>query len=244
MSQLWAILEVGDLMKCLNCGARNMDRIDDSHFLCPYCLTQFHRDDFSFAESNPSSTPKKAPLDYAQFEPAIVNLFSSEGNGTGFIIHSKGWVLTNQHVIQDEIIVQGTVGDSVKKYELEVLATGTDHGIDIALLEILNPDTPFTAIQPATENPKIGEVAVTIGNPKNLGISLSKGTVSRQTKDVLQLDITVNAGNSGGPVLNESGECIGVISYKQAGVEGYGFAVPFTRIKRFLADYQQLKEQS
>lgn len=228
-------------MKCPSCGSPQLIEETSTHLRCAYCQISVAKKELEKQAPRPSGNPQAAH-DYAQYESSVVNLLTDRGNGTGFIIHERGWVLTNHHVIEDDIIIQGTVGNQSNTYELEVLATGESLGIDIALLEILNPGGAFKAIHPAKKPPRIGDLAVTIGNPKNLGISLSKGSVSRQTDEVLQLDLTVNAGNSGGPVLNESGQCIGVISYKQSDIDGYGFAVPLVKIKTFLAHYQRSKE--
>lgn len=228
-------------MKCPTCGASQLIDETSTHLRCSYCQTSVDKKALEKASSHPSPHAPDSH-DYSHYESSVVNLLTDRGNGTGFIIHERGWVLTNHHVIQDDLIVHGIVGNQTNTYELEVLATGQSLGIDIALLEILNPDRSFIAIHPANKAPRLGDLAVTIGNPKNLGISLSKGSVSRQTDDVLQLDLTVNAGNSGGPVLNELGRCIGVISYKQSDIDGYCFAVPLTQIKSFLAHYQRSKE--
>ena len=225
-------------MKCPNCGASHLEVFNDSQYRCNYCQTEYAKIELDPPSSPSTPKPVDPDIDFSHYANAIVNILTERGNGTGFVIHERGWVLTNHHVIQDDIIVHGTVGDEPEAYELEVLATGKAMGVDLALLEILHPTAPFRAISPAQTPPKIGDMAATIGHPKNLGISLSKGYVSRQTDTILQLDLTVNAGNSGGPVLNHHGECIGIISYKQSDVDGYGFAVPLKKIKMFLAEYR------
>ena len=229
-------------MKCTNCGNPNLIVVDESSYQCPYCQSYVDRSTQKESDQ-PTLSPKTVSIDYSTFEQSIVNLRTDQGNGTGFIIHSKGWVLTNHHIVQDDIVLLGTVGQSNREYEFEVLATGQAKGVDIALLEILDVDhQAFPVISPAKTMPKIGDMAVTLGNPRNLGISLSKGSVSRISESTLQLDITVNPGNSGGPVLNDQGECIGIISYKQEGVEGYGFAIPLQQIKRFLNQFKAKEE--
>lgn len=239
---MWTNLEGGEEMKCLNCGAAKLERFDAQQMICPYCQT-IQAPIATHTRKEEASKRKHSPtIDFSGFEGSIVNLTTDQGSGTGFIIHSKGWVLTNQHVVNDEIIVHGTVGQSTLAYELEVIGSGHNDQLDLALLEILEADRTFPVIKPAQELPKIGDTAITLGNPRDLGISLSKGSVSRVSETVLQLDLTVNSGNSGGPVLNEHGECIGVISYKQDDVEGYGFAVPLSKMRTFLKSFNPREE--
>lgn len=221
-------------MNCKYCGSSKLNHINANLYQCFYC-----GENQEFLKVVDKAQSIKSPsFPYERVEKGIIHLVSSTGSGTGFLIHHKGYVLTNQHVIEDLDIIFGYMLNHPLKLELEVIGDGAMMGLDLALLKII--DRPENLIPiPFTRTPvRISDTAYTIGNPKNLGTSLSKGTVSRIDEKILQCDLTVNAGNSGGPVLNEQGECIGVISYKQEDVEGYAFAVPLEKIKSFLLHFK------
>ena len=174
--------------------------------------------------------------------------------GSGFIFSSKGYILTNQHVIDnaEEIVVTRVGG---KQYKAELI--GEDVETDIAVLKIDGKDFPFAPLGDS-DDVLIGEWAIALGNPFGLFETTSKPTVTvgvisatdqdfgmqddRLFEDMLQTDAAINGGNSGGPLVNCIGEVIGINTWIISGSEtrsasiGLGFAVPINRVKKILND--------
>ncbi len=169
--------------------------------------------------------------------------------GTGFLISEDGFVLTNHHVISgsNKIIVK--IED--KEYQAEIV--GDDCYSDVALLKIKNKnDEVFSFVKLNPEvNIKIGESVIIIGNPYNLGLSVSSGIISALDRSIkntgyiglIQTDANINKGNSGGPIFNKNGDIIGinsiVFSPKENRNTGIGFAIP---IKNIVDVIDKLKE--
>jgi len=165
------------------------------------------------------------------------------GGGSGFVVDEAGHIVTNQHVVEgaDEISVK--FADGVRR-EAEVV--GQDPSTDVALIKV---EAPREALEPMTlgdsDSVGVGEPVIAIGNPLNVGISVTTGIVSgvgRPIKapndytinDALQTDAAINPGNSGGPLLDSRGTVIGVnaqIASESGGFEGVGFAVPINTVK-------------
>ena len=160
--------------------------------------------------------------------------------GTGFIISSDGYILTNNHVVEDayaqglEVTVMLHDGT---EYKAEIVGV-EDENTDIAVLKIdavgLNAATLGNS-----DDMKVGESVYLVGNPLGeLTYTMTAGIVSALDRDIavdqnstvnmFQLDAAVNSGNSGGPVYNSRGQIVGVVTakYKSSGVEGLGFAIP------------------
>mgnify|MGYP006274018523 FL=1 len=154
--------------------------------------------------------------------------------GSGFVIDPSGFVVTNNHVIEnaDEIIVNFVDGSS-----LEAELVGTDPKTDLAVLK-LEPEAPLPFVDFGdSEAMRVGDWVVAIGNPFGLGGSVSAGIISARNRDInagpyddfIQTDAAINRGNSGGPLFNLDGEVIGVntaIISPTGGSIGIGFAVP------------------
>ncbi|MEO1328907.1 MAG: DegQ family serine endoprotease [Pseudomonadota bacterium] len=154
--------------------------------------------------------------------------------GSGFVIDAEGYVVTNNHVIEnaDEIEVNFPNGDS---FPAELI--GTDPKTDIALLRIASDETfPFVPFGDS-DAIRVGDWVLAIGNPFGLGGSVSAGIISARDRDInagpyddfLQTDAAINRGNSGGPLFNMAGEVIGVntaIISPTGGSIGIGFSVP------------------
>jgi serine protease Do len=153
--------------------------------------------------------------------------------GSGFIISADGYVVTNNHVVQNAKTVTVTTDDG-KTLDAKVI--GTDTKTDLALLKITEPgDYPFVKL--AKETPRIGDWVVAIGNPYGLGGTVTAGIISAEGRDIgsgpydsfLQIDAPINKGNSGGPTFNLKGEVVGVntaIFSPSGGSVGIGFAIP------------------
>ena len=154
--------------------------------------------------------------------------------GSGFIINTKGVVVTNNHVISgaDDILVR--VGD--KEYKAKVL--GADPYMDIAVLKIETKDQFQPVSFGDSDKARVGDWAVAIGNPFGLGGTVTAGIISARNRDInltryddfIQTDASINQGNSGGPLFNLKGEVIGIntaiIAPGQSGSIGIGFAIP------------------
>jgi len=154
--------------------------------------------------------------------------------GSGFIIDTKGTVVTNNHVISgaDDILVR--VGD--KEFKAKVV--GADPYMDIAVLKMETKDK-FTPVSFGdSDKARVGDWAVAIGNPFGLGGTVTAGIISARNRDInltryddfIQTDASINQGNSGGPLFNLKGEVIGIntaiIAPGQSGSIGIGFAIP------------------
>ncbi|UMZ75149.1 S1C family serine protease [Natranaerofaba carboxydovora] len=172
-----------------------------------------------------------------------------EGAGSGIIVDSDGYVVTNYHVIQhaNEIYINIEEGDDERA---EVI--GTDQESDLALLKIEKSGLPAVEFGDSDELVR-GELAVAIGNPLGLDFqrSVTSGVISAPDRTMLiendyvelvQTDAAINPGNSGGPLVNAKGEVIGINSVKiQAhGVEGMGFAIPSNLVQDVV---EELRDQ-
>ena len=153
--------------------------------------------------------------------------------GSGFFVSQDGYVVTNNHVVQNAVEVQ-LVTDSGKTLEAKVI--GTDPRTDLALLKVTEGGSyPF--VQLAKGKSRIGDWVLAVGNPFGLGGTVTAGIVSAQGRDIgsgpyddfLQIDAAVNRGNSGGPTFNLNGEVVGVntaIFSPSGGNVGIAFAIP------------------
>jgi S1-C subfamily serine protease len=163
--------------------------------------------------------------------------------GSGFVVDEAGHIVTNQHVVEGAEEISVRFADDVRR-EAEVV--GQDPSTDVALIQV---DAPKEALTPLTlgdsNSVGVGEPVIAIGNPLNVGISVTTGIVSglgRPIKapnnytinDAVQTDAAINPGNSGGPLLDSRGTVIGVnaqIASESGGSEGVGFAVPINTVK-------------
>ncbi|MBW2061871.1 MAG: DegQ family serine endoprotease [Deltaproteobacteria bacterium] len=165
--------------------------------------------------------------------------------GSGFIIDPKGFIITNNHVVQnaEEIVVRLS---NEKEFKAKVI--GRDLKTDIALIKInTREDLPFVKLGDSSRI-KIGDWVVAIGNPFGLDHTVTAGIISAKGRvigagpydDFLQTDASINPGNSGGPLLNLDGEVIGINTAISAAGQGIGFAIPANLAKDIVA---QLKEK-
>jgi serine protease Do len=165
--------------------------------------------------------------------------FRQQSLGTGFIIEKDGYILTNNHVVEqtDEIKVKLEDG---KEYPAKII--GRDPKTDLALIKI-EPEKPLAAL-PLGDSDKleVGDWVVAIGNPFGLGHTVTAGIVSAKYRKIgassydnfIQTDASINPGNSGGPLLNMAGEVIGIntaIFSQSGGSIGIGFAIPVNMAK-------------
>jgi len=168
--------------------------------------------------------------------------FKQRGLGTGFVIDSEGYILTNNHVVEqaDELVVRL---EDDKEYDAKII--GRDSKTDLALIKI-EPKTPLVPL-PMGDSDKlqVGDWVVAIGNPFGLGNTVTAGIVSAKYRQIgagpydnfIQTDASINPGNSGGPLLSTSGEVVGINSaiFSQSGGSiGIGFAIPINMAKSLL----------
>lgn len=160
--------------------------------------------------------------------------YVTEGAGSGVIIKSNGYIMTNNHVIDGASKITVTTSDE-KEYEATLV--GTDSDTDVAVLKIKAKNlTPVTMGK--SDQLNVGDLAVAIGNPLGeLGGTVTAGIISAldrsisidgKTMSLLQTDSSINPGNSGGGLFNQYGQMVGLVVAKSSGsdVEGLGFAIP------------------
>lgn len=169
-----------------------------------------------------------------------------KGFGSGVIISKDGYIVTNNHVIDgaDEISVK--LQDS---RELKGRVIGTDATTDLALVKIEGDDFPAIPVGNSDEL-KVGEWVLAVGNPFNLGSTVTAGVVSakarglgaNQVESFIQTDAAINQGNSGGALVNARGELVGInaMLFSPTGAySGYGFAIPTSIMTKVVTDLKQ-----
>jgi serine protease Do len=178
-----------------------------------------------------------SPIRYKQnslLEKKNNKIDASVSLGSGFVIGKDGYILTNNHVVEnsDDIIV--TV-ENDKKYNAKII--GFDKVFDLAVLKIEVEDELLPVIFANSNKIRVGDWVLAFGNPFGLGTTLTTGVVSAKSRDInsgpydnyIQTDASINQGNSGGPMYNLDGELIGINSFifSSNGMnQGIGFAVP------------------
>jgi len=169
------------------------------------------------------------------------------GTGSGVIISEDGYIVTNNHVIKDASEIEITLNNR-KSYKAKLI--GTDSKMDIALLKIdATEKLPYTAFA-NSDDTKIGEWVLAVGNPYNLTSTVTAGIVSAKARNLdtngiqsfIQTDAAVNPGNSGGALVNTRGELIGIntmISSPTGSYTGYSFAVPSNIARKIIEDIME-----
>lgn len=167
--------------------------------------------------------------------------FKQRSLGSGFIISNDGYIFTNNHVVEkaDKILVK--VSDN-REYEAKVV--GTDPKTDIALIKI-KPRNSLPVVEIGdSEQVRVGEWVIAIGNPFGLEATVTAGIVSAKGRVIgagpydnfIQTDASINPGNSGGPLFNMEGKVIGINTAIVAQGQGIGFAIPIDMAKAILSD--------
>ncbi|MDE7169293.1 MAG: Do family serine endopeptidase, partial [Mucispirillum sp.] len=166
--------------------------------------------------------------------------FKSSALGSGFVIDTNGYIVTNNHVIEgaDEIIIKFP---DEKEFKAEII--GTDPLTDLALLKIEPKGAPISVIALGdSDKIEIGDWVIAIGNPLGLGGTVTAGILSAKGRvlgdgpydNFIQTDVSINPGNSGGPLINMNGEVIGINTAIIQSAQGLGFAVPVNMLKNIL----------
>lgn len=166
--------------------------------------------------------------------------------GSGVIISSDGYIVTNNHVVDgaDELTV--TLNENSKEYSARII--GADKTTDLALIKIDAKNLPAIVIA-NSDDVKIGEWVLAVGNPLGLNNTVTAGIVSAKARSMgqgvssmIQTDAAINQGNSGGALVNTRGELIGInaMIYSQTGSNiGYGFAIPTTIVNKAVDDFKK-----
>src|SRR5215218_6961657 len=164
----------------------------------------------------------------------MFRIFPVEGVGSGVVIDEKGYILTNNHVIDDAERLKVTLPDGKV---LRGKVVGSDETTDLAVLKVESEQSlPATQLG-NSDNLKTGQIVIAIGNPFGLtgGPAVSAGIVSSLNRSI-QTDAAINPGNSGGPLVNTKGEVIAINTANMPYAQGIGFAVPINTAKSILKE--------
>lgn len=178
---------------------------------------------------------------------SIFGQYVSQGAGSGVIISEDGYIVTNNHVVNNATSLKVTTTDGT---EFDAKIIGTDSQTDLAIIKI-----DVQKLQAATlgdsDTLQVGDPAIAIGNPLGeLGGTVTTGiisatdrqiTIDNETMTLLQTDAAINPGNSGGGLFNSDGNLIGIVNAKESstGIEGLGFAIPITPAKDVITELMQ-----
>ncbi len=180
------------------------------------------------------------------------------GSGSGVIISADGYIVTNNHVVEGATEIEVTLND---KRSFKAKLIGTDPSTDVALLKVEGKNLPTIAFG-NSDNIKIGEWVLAVGNPFNLTSTVTAGIVSAKARNIgiigtdrygrkkeklsiesfIQTDAAINPGNSGGALVNTNGELIGIntaIASRTGSYAGYGFAIPTSIVKKVVTDLRE-----
>lgn len=205
-------------------------------------------DPFEFFFGNPGGDNSDDDYQYGSPQPSV-------GYGSGVIISKDGYIITNNHVIDKASDIEVTLNDN-SKYTAKLV--GADPQTDIALLKVEGKEFPYIPFG-NSDNLKVGEWVLAVGNPFNLTSTVTAGIVSakgrtgmgsmsgsggvnQSIQSFIQTDAAINRGNSGGALVNTNGELVGIntMIYSQTGdFAGYGFAVPISIAGKVVADIKE-----
>lgn len=180
---------------------------------------------------------------------------SSHSSGSGVIISDDGYIVTNNHVIEDATNIEVVMNNNQRFYAKLV---GTDANTDLALLKVKSKNLPFVRYGDS-DKVQPGEWVLAIGNPFDLNSTVTAGIVSAKARNIgilrdqnqfqveafIQTDAAVNPGNSGGALINLKGELIGVntaIATSSGQYQGYSFAIPVSLVKKVMDDLLEFGE--
>jgi len=176
-----------------------------------------------------------------------------QGFGSGVILSKDGYIVTNNHVVEDAQNVKVILND---KREFEAKIIGTDPSTDLALLKIEATDLPFLTYGDSKAL-KLGEWVLAVGNPFNLTSTVTAGIISARARNLginedtysiesfIQTDAAVNPGNSGGALVNQQGKLVGInaaIASQTGSYTGYSFAIPVTIVEKVVKDLKEYGE--
>ena len=217
---------------------------------------------FNTSETDDESRPiiisadEKINIDvFEKVHPAVVNISTTtlgmnfwmeviprHGQGSGFVIDSRGYIMTNNHVVANAQKILVTMAEGKK---IQATLVGRDPRSDLAVIKISSGYVDRVARLGNSDDVRTGQKAIAIGNPFGLSHTLTTGIVSalnrsirtedgNQIDDLIQTDAAINPGNSGGPLLNSNGDVMGIntaIFSLSGGYQGIGFAIPINLAK-------------
>jgi serine protease Do len=174
----------------------------------------------------------------------LFRVFPIEGVGSGIVIDGKGYILTNNHVVDEAHKLKVTLTDG---NVFSGIVVGTDKVTDLAVVKLDSKEALSVAQLGNSDELKIGQIVIAIGNPFGLtgGPTVTAGIVSALNRNIqfengvlelIQTDAAINPGNSGGPLINTKGEVIGINTAKMPYAQGIGFAVPIKVAKAITSD--------
>ena len=208
-------------------GGRGFEDLPDDHPLKRFFKEFGGPDGEQYGERRPDRMPHGRGEGKGRLRPT--------SQGSGFFISEDGYIVTNNHVIDDGSAFTIVMHDGK---ELDAKLVGKDSRTDLALLKVDNPKQKFTYVTFAEdENMRVGDWVVAVGNPFGLGGTVTAGIISARGRDIgsgpyddyIQIDAAVNRGNSGGPDFNLAGEVVGIntaIFSPSGGNVGIAFAIP------------------
>ncbi|MEN8117966.1 MAG: Do family serine endopeptidase [Bacteroidota bacterium] len=176
-----------------------------------------------------------------------------QGFGSGVILSDDGYIVTNNHVVKNAQNIRVVLND---KREFDARLVGTDPSTDIALLKVDAEDLPYLTYG-NSDNLRLGEWVLAVGNPFNLTSTVTAGIISSLGRNLrinpdamaiesfIQTDAAVNPGNSGGALVNQQGNLVGIntaIASRTGSYTGYSFAVPISIVKKVVDDLKEFGE--
>lgn len=238
---------------CNSCGG-DLISIGNSYRYCTYCGNAYGQDGTAAAKPIDKKEIKQFDTGANVFDDNINSVLEirwTDGrylhSGSGFIISSDGYAITNTHVVTSD---NGDPCDNLSvsfggsSSEAEIIRLGDDRhglgsGVDLALIKIKNFNGGSAVRFANFDNVKIGEQVFVIGNSLGYGTCITSGIVSDKRREVngkmlLMTDCAINGGNSGGPMFNARGEVIAVIVSGISGAEGMNFAIPADDVISFI----------
>jgi len=171
------------------------------------------------------------------------------GFGSGVVISADGYIVTNNHVVEGSDEIEVVMNDR-RSFNAEII--GADPSTDIALLKIDATDLPYM-VYGSSDDLRLGQWVLAVGNPYNIGTSVTAGIVSAKARSIsilgessiesfIQTDAAVNPGNSGGALVNTAGDLVGIntaIASRTGSYSGNSFAVPINIAKKVVADLKE-----
>lgn len=207
----------------------------------------------SSAQASSREQDSQDPFQYF-FNPRQQQRGPSQSSGSGVIINADGYIVTNNHVVAGADALEVTLSDD-RTYKAEVIGTDTD--TDLAVLKINQKELPFLSFVNSDQS-KVGEWVLAVGNPFNLNSTVTAGIISAKGRNIniinstmdqrgsrtaiesfIQTDAAINPGNSGGALVNLQGGLLGIntaIASPTGSYSGYGFAVPSNIVSKIVED--------
>lgn len=184
---------------------------------------------------------------WEHFFGSVPSTYPVQAAGSGVIVSPDGYIVTNNHVVEDAVVTTITLND---KREYKGTIVGTDPSADLALIKIDATDLPYLSFS-NSDSVRIGEWVLAVGNPMNLTSTVTAGIISAKARQLelssrgateesyLQTDAAVNSGNSGGALVNAYGKLVGINTAIASGngfYTGYSFAIPSNIVKKIYLD--------